>query len=403
MKKNKQKGVTLIESMISLGVFSVILLVSGQLLVSTQKISSSITTQSEMREENRKLDNLLTYELRKAIYFYPKPTNPTNYKFIPKAVQLDSNALRVKPVNMPEYNSTSQDVGNIVTFFSIDKTLNVSDIPTISDYVHKGFTTEVSSTLLSSLTPLVSNTTSNTSLTGLGLIDQFAKNTKVQLLDLNCIYLRKNPEKNNIELVLYKQKGFFNDSKAGHLERFTNQIVASGPLLAPLKTLDETTSLIKDSVIDKVRAYLDNKNYTGLEISNKPFIETDGVFVPPSLDFTDNGSNLNWSKNGSYTVIAKNIGIKTNNTSITYTGNQPTESNRISTQYKTNIDFKNNSNNSNIINNNLSNSDIGFQAVYERNRNLIKIMLNTAKLSNDQRKAYYNYNEYEINPKISSK
>lgn len=408
MKKN-QKGVSVVETMVSLGIFSILMLVTGQMLMSTQKMSSVASSQREAREDNKKIDNILSYELRKAAYFYPKTDVST--QTIPQAVLDDTNAIRLtnaSKANSPSDFSafvliTNQDgskvktteIGNVLTFFSIDETLNVKSVELIDKAIKKKLINAI--TVPSPLISLVKNTTGDTSIYGAyNIIDKMSKDAKVQLLKLNCLFLRKNNETNSVDLVLYQQSGFYNASESFLKDMFSYNVESND------NNLPSSVESIKNLVIGQINYYLNSNNYTSVKIPKNPFQISTVTSLPPSLDFKV-GTSTNHLANGSFKIVARNIGIKKGSTNLVYLGNQPTIATDPRTNYKTNIDFSNVTNNS-ILNSSLGNDDIGFKVRFEERNviNTVKISLDTVKVKNLNSKPIYNHTELNIRPKVST-
>lgn len=410
MITNKQKGMSIVESVISMTVFSIVIVVSGQLLLSTQKTNSIIKSQVDMRRESRELESSLAYELRKALYFYPrKPYQAANYPMvIPKAVLSDDLVMRKNNENLPKspYDTTTTPgsannlitEGNIVTFLSVDKTSKLSDLPTIPNYITKVNTTQ--SILTSSIDLLLSAVMldpTNSGLAGLGIINKMANDTKIQLVTLNCLFLRKNKDKNGLDLVLYQQKGFYNGSQAGHVQRLPYELKVSGPILG--YTIDATKDLLKNKVLNQISYLLEQKNYSPLSIPLDPFTTVD----IPSLDFnqkTISGittPNYNWNKNATYNVIASNIGLKINSyipSDIAHKG----------LEYRTNVNLNelNSSGITNISNvrDTVKNSDIGFKFKFDSDKRVVNIAVDLVKLS-ERGKSVGSHREFSVKPKLA--
>ncbi len=71
MKKLSSQGFSLIELVISMAIFSVIILALMQVFMSSNKISTLVSNQATLQQELRNSGNLMIDEMQRAIYIYP--------------------------------------------------------------------------------------------------------------------------------------------------------------------------------------------------------------------------------------------------------------------------------------------------------------------------------------------
>lgn len=328
--KNIKKGMSLIETMMTLIIFSFIIIVSARVLMVTQNANALIMSQVKLNDLSRITEEKISQELSKVLYFVPGKNS-----IIPNKVKNDSFAFKADDdnfVTLPPDKDNSSNLANGVCFLSHRKYYTVSDILSLKiplqDQPLEGSIGGKGGINVSDFNSAVSNPS--------------VYNAKVQLIDYNCFYLTtknltsdkkgKDPKnKGSLQLAFFKQKGFFN----------SNQSSIQWPPKAEtdMEADDQSTITTNTNLLIKALKY---KDFTPVQVP-----EILAEYKPSDVGFTLD-TDLNFPAvsadyNSSISIFSDNLGAVP-----PYSGTSPTYHRQ--DKYSSDLDFSDSSNNPNKFN-----------------------------------------------------
>lgn len=178
MNKNKhrKKGYSLVESMVTLGIFSVATLIFTQTVMSVQKASAVINRQIELREESDLVRAKIEWVLYDAFYFFEKEHMYTGqFLTLPAVVYQKPEQIFSDPAYLPsDPDTTGAQPGNCLYFLTQEIKPLASLVPAQNIKVNS--TAGLSNLALQVLQK--------------GIPDAI-KNSQIRTLQLHILYLRK--------------------------------------------------------------------------------------------------------------------------------------------------------------------------------------------------------------------